>query len=381
LNFDKEELMQRIKSQVFGCLLGLIMAGPGLAAEVDLRTLVRDFFAVPSVTGNEEMLAARIKNVLPPSLFVETDTLGSVYARSGAGEDGLTVVAPLDEFGWFVSGVTEDGYLRLDRAAILPHSLYDSFLLGHAVVISTASGLQNGVIAQPSIHLLTRERRAELMQGFSLDFVYLDIGVHSEEEVRSRRIEYLDPVSFRPDLVILAGDQLAGPALGQKAVCAALAAAAAKAGAARKPAPAWFAWMAQTRFPSRGAGPRASLGAVRTRNRLQPRTVLLLDVVPAGPDEKGPIVGRGPILWPVEDSPSRLGSALAAAARKKGIALQHTTGGESFLLAAFAGEGIDAAILALPARFSQTPSEVISLKDVQALADLVEAVIARGGRP
>jgi putative aminopeptidase FrvX len=381
LDFHKEELMLRKKGLLFGCLLSLIMAASGPAAEVDLRTLVRDFFAVPSVTGNEELLAARIKNVLPPSLFVETDNLSSVYARSGAGEEGLAILAPLDEFGWFVSGMTEDGYLRLDRAAIPPHSLYDSFLLGHAVVISTASGLQNGVIAQPSIHLLTRERRAALVQGFSLDFVYLDIGAHSEEEIKSRHLEYLDPVSFRPDLVVLAGDQLAGPALGQKAVCAALVAAAAKAGAARKPAPARFVWMAQTRFTSRGTVPRASLGASRARNRLQPRTVLLLDVLPAGPDENGPIVGRGPVLWKVKDSPSRLESALAAEAEKKGLALQHTTGGESFLLAPFSGEGIDAVILALPARFSRTPSEVISLGDVQALADLVEAVVMKGGRP
>jgi putative aminopeptidase FrvX len=374
-----EERMQRKKRTAFAFLLWLIVTASAFAADLDLKTLVKEVFEIPAVTGNEEMLAAKIRQTLPKSLFIETDNLGSVYARAGKKDGGIAVLAPLDEFGWFVSGITTDGYLRLDRAAIPPYSLYDSFLLGHAVVISTKAGFQNGVIAQPAMHLLTRERRDELQKNFSLDFVFVDIGARAEEEVTARGIEYLDPVTFRPDLVMLANDQLAGPSLGQKAVCAALAVAAGEVGGAENPGPAHFAWMAQSRFVARGAGVRASLGAARAQNKLQPKTVLLLDILAADTGEKSPLVGNGPVLWQVKDVPSRLGEALASAAREKGIALQDQAGGESPLLTPFQAEGIDMVGLALPVKFSQTPSEVVSLKDIQALVDLVAAVITKGG--
>jgi endoglucanase len=373
-----EKEMRRKKALVFVSLLCWVMAGSGISAGPDLKTLVKDVFSIPAVTGNEELLAAKIRDILPESLAIETDNLGSVYARAGEGDMGIAVLAALDEFGWFVSSVTADGYLRLDRAVAPPHSLFDSFLMGHAVVISTKSGLQNGVIAQPAMHLLTRERREELLKSFPLDLVYLDIGAHSEEEVKARGVEYLDPVTFRPDLARLASDQWAGPSLGQKAVCAALTAAAAEAGGAKTRAPAQFVWMAQTRFPARARDGRSALGAARAQNRLQPKTVLLLDVLATDKGEKSPVLGKGPVLWQAKDAPSKLREAIEAAARETGITLQHQTGGESLLMAPFMVEGNDAVALALPVKFSQTPSEVISMGDVQALADLVVSVIKKG---
>lgn len=232
--------MSMRRAQAFLLMLSGLTAVPLLAAEPDLMAHIRTLNAIPAVTGSEDRLAAKIREMLSGRLNVETDNLGSIYVRSGKGEPGQAVLAPLDEFGWFVSGVTADGYLRLDRAAAPPHALVDSFLMGHAVVISTRSGLQNGVVAQPSMHLLTRERRDELQKGISLDLVYIDVGARSEEEVKGKGIEYLDAVSFRPDLVTLANDRLAGPGLGHKAICAALAAAAEKTAAARAIPAAYF---------------------------------------------------------------------------------------------------------------------------------------------
>ncbi|MEW5900676.1 MAG: hypothetical protein AB1715_04350 [Acidobacteriota bacterium] len=371
--------MQKRIRLIFRFLLFLILLRSGLAADRDLKALINDLLVIPAVTGNEELLAAKIRERLPKSFAVETDNLSSVYARAGKGNDAIGVFAALDEFGWFVSGITADGYLRLDRSAVLPHPLFDSFLLGHAVVISTGAGLQNGVVAQPAMHLLSRERREELQKGISLDMVYVDIGAGSEQEVAFRGVEHLDSVSFRPELVTLANDQLAGSSLGHKAICSALAAAAGEVGRMRDVSAVHFAWMAQSRFAARGAGGRVSLGALRAARRLQPKTVLLLDGLAADLGENSPILGKGPVLWQLREARSKLKETLVSAAREKNIALQHKTGGESTLLASFQGEGVDAVVLALPVKFSQTPSEVISLPDVRAMVDLVISVAVRGG--
>ncbi len=57
----------------------------------ELETLVKEIFFVPSVTGNEELLASRICALLPDTLSFERDNLGSVYVRLGRGEGRATL--------------------------------------------------------------------------------------------------------------------------------------------------------------------------------------------------------------------------------------------------------------------------------------------------
>lgn len=376
---ETEARMKQKKSAIFLLIICWSCLGVAFSGGTELASLLNSIAAIPSVTGSEERIAVEIKNMLPGSLAVETDNLGSVYALAGKGNSKMAVCAPLDECGWFVSGITTDGYLRLDRAVPAPHPFFDSFLMGHAVIITTKSGLQNGIISQPSMHLLTSQRREELAGNFSLDFVYLDIGARSEEEVQSKGVEYLDSVSFRPILSKLARDQWAGPSLGQKAVCAALIRGAIAAGEVKIRTAAHFVWMAQTKFLSRGSGGRASLGAARARSRLEPKTVLVLDTVAADIGESSPIIGKGPALWQIKDGPSRLKDLIEAAAKAGGIALQNLPAGESALMRPFLGDGNDVLTLALPVKFSLTPSEIVSLRDVQALADLVAEIVEKGG--
>jgi len=363
--------MNAKKALAMGILFLFALVRPPLSAGSDLETLIKEMVLLPSVTGNEELLAAKIRNLLPKALAVEIDNLGSVYAKTGIGEGSLAILAPLDEFGWFVSAITPEGFLRLDRAALPPHPLFDSFLLGHSVVISTSSGLQNGVVAQPAMHLLTRERREELSRGISLDLVYLDIGARSESEVRARGIEHLDPVSFKPELAVLANDQWAGPSLGQKALCAALLTAAEKADSSKSHTPVQFVWMAQTRFLTRGASGRFAQGAARAQTRLKSGAVLVLDILPADRSENGPFIGQGAVLWKIGDEQSHLWDSLEGLSKEADIKLQHQKGGESVLMAPFLAQKIDVISLALPVKFSQTPSEVISLKDVRSLSRLI----------
>jgi putative aminopeptidase FrvX len=371
--------MKRKKLAIFLLLICWVSLGVAPAEDPPLTSLLKTLAAIPSVTGNEERLTVEIKNNLPGSLAIETDNLGSLYAMAGKDESRIVVCAPLDESGWFVSGITADGYLRLDRAVPAPHPAFDSFLLGHAVVISTRIGLQNGIISQPSMHLLTRQRRDELAGNFSLDLVYLDIGARSQEEVKARGIEYLDAVSLLPILSKLAGEKWSGPSLGQKAVCAALTGAAIAVAEAETRNSAQFVWMAQTKFLSRGSGGRVSLGTARARNRLEPKTVLILDTAPADIEDSGPIVGNGPVLRQFKEGPSRLKDAIEEAAEAGGVGLQFLPPGESPLMRPFLGEEKDVLSLSLPVKFSRSPSEIVSLSDVQALANLVAAIVEKRG--
>jgi putative aminopeptidase FrvX len=346
------------------------------AAAQDMKSLVKELFPIPSSTGNEEALAAKIEQSLPKSAVKEKDPMGSLYARWGKGEPRLAVLAALDEYGYIVSGINPDGYLRLDRAVQPPHPFFDSYLLGHPVMISTQKGLLQGIVSQPAMHLLTRERREELSKSFSLDLVFLDIGTRSEEEVRAKGVEILDPVTFWPDLSELANDRWAGHALGLKTECAVLLSLAAELSRTKTSQEVVLGWMAQTKFPARGS--RSALGAMRAKKELQPQKVLILDIVAADRGEKSPALGQGPVLVQGKEGASKLKDIIDAIAREKNIPMQSLAGVESTLMTPFLGDSTEVLILALPVKFPHTPVEVVDFKDVQALKDLVLSLIASG---
>jgi len=362
---------------VLGATL-IAIPGSSSADPIEVKDVLKEIYAIPSATGNEEQLAARIIALLPKGLTVEKDNLGSLFVRLGQGEAGLTVVAGLDEFGYAISDIMSDGYLRLDRLGPSPLGISDSFLIGHPVVVSTRAGLRNGIVVQPAMHVLTQELRDKLSKNLTLDLVYVDVGVHSEAEARAKGIEILDPVTFNQDMAVLANGRLAGPALGQKAACAALTALADWLTRAKVPQSVSLAWMAQSRLSARGA--RASLGAIRAKNRFEPKATVVLGVVSADRGEKSPVFGKGPVILQVQDRPSPLREAIDAAAKEKNIAVQYQSGIESPLLAPFLGEGADAVILALPVKLFGTPSEVVEMKDIQSLVDIISAVCSRRGK-
>jgi putative aminopeptidase FrvX len=356
-------------------IAALIVALASLGAAADVKGLIKDLFPIPSATGNEQFLAAKIAGFLPKTAALSADNLGGVYLKLGAAASGPAILAGLDEFGYVVSGFTPSGYLRLDRATPLPSTVYDSFLLGHPVVIMTKTNPAYGVVSQPAMHLLTRERRDQLAKDLTLDLIFVDLGVRTEAEARAKGIEILDPVTFWPDLTPLANEQWSGPALGQKAVCAALVAAAREL-AKDKTSAADLAWPAQSRFPARGT--RASLGMTRAKAKLGAKTAIVLDIVAADRGPNSPLLGKGIVVAQAKEAPSKVREAVEAAALEKKIPLQYRTGAESPLLAPFVVDGGDALILGLPVRYAGTPSEIVALKDVQALADLVMEIVKEG---
>jgi putative aminopeptidase FrvX len=356
-----------------GAAVWVLLAAPLSAAEV--KPVLADLLPVPAVTGAEGDLAVRITRALPPALGVETDNLGAVFARLGEGRATLAVLAPMDDFGYVVSGFTPDGYLRLARGVPAPLALSDTFLLGRPVVVVTRSGILPAVVAQPSLHLLTPATRDQFSRPLTLEMIYVDIGAASEAEARAKGIEVLDPVTWRPAAATLAHDRWAGPGLGRRAACAALLAAALDL-AGEPSVQADFAWLVQSRFLRRGG--RSSLGALRAANRLPDRAALIVDAVSADRGPGGPLSGRSLVIVQSRDEETDLRRAVAEAAADKGIGLQYQTEQASPLLGPWTASGGQALMLALPVRYFGTPGELVDLRDVQALADLLAAVVEQG---
>src|ERR1700732_2438839 len=102
----------------------------------NLNTLV----ATPGISGNENELAEKIRVELS-ALHPKTDNLGDVVVTIGSGAPNRLIVTPIDEPGFVVSGITEQGYLRVQR---LPQSglppIFNELYSAQPVKVGTTTG-------------------------------------------------------------------------------------------------------------------------------------------------------------------------------------------------------------------------------------------------
>jgi len=347
------------------------------AEESSLSKLAETLFAVPSPTGYEEPMAEAIKGILPAVYKTRSDNLGSLYVSQGKQGSQLAVCTPMDEAGYFVSGISAEGYLRLDKAVSGP-PLIDSFHFGHPMVVWTGSGPVEGVLALPSLHILSSEVRKEFQERPSLDLAFLDIGVGSEAEARERGIAMLDAVTPWREITRLAGGKMAGHSLGLK-FCAALVLDTAKQ-YERSPAPnTTFVWMAQTKFPLRRSRPRSALGALRVAKELEAGSIIVLDVFPCDMESQRRIVpGNGPVLVYSGEKGAKIGERIQELAQNKGLSLQFAPDFGSSVMNPFLSTHDEIVGLLLPVKFLDTPSEVVDIRDADILRSLLSALLSEG---
>ena len=110
----------------------LLLAAPESTATANpdsVADTLKVLAETPAVSGYEEPLAAALKQRLArfsPSRMISGDNLGNVWVKLGSGGRVRLLVACVDEPGYVVSGITEDGYLRVQRLPQRPpHPWFD----------------------------------------------------------------------------------------------------------------------------------------------------------------------------------------------------------------------------------------------------------------
>ena len=156
---------------------------------------LREFATTPAISGYEQELSARISKELSP-FSPQTDNIGDITITIGSGSPHRLIVAPLDEPGFVVSDITEDGYLRLQR---LPQNgtipLFEELYAAQPVRVRTTRGKWiDGVVAGLSVHL--QPGRTETPKMSDIENMYVDIGATSAEEVRRAGVDNLCPVGI-----------------------------------------------------------------------------------------------------------------------------------------------------------------------------------------
>lgn len=194
--------------------------GPVTAPDDVTLDAIGSWIALDAQPGRELAAAETISRSLPGW---KRDSIGNLVTSHGSGRPLRVVACGLDEAGYAVSAITDDGYLRLHYAGNARRvELWDQFHQGQRIVVDTKSGSVPGVIGVPSTHL--RRGQPEAEWPVTVADLWVDVGAHDSAEVRALGIEMLDPV-VRDWPLWKYGSYVAGPAAADRAGCAAVAAA------------------------------------------------------------------------------------------------------------------------------------------------------------
>jgi putative aminopeptidase len=168
-----------------------------------------------AVSGHEERLAAAIRERVK-ALGPKTDNLGNIYVTIGKGAPHKLIAVAMDEPGYVVSGITEDGYLRVQRlpqAAVTP--VIDVLNFAQPVWIFTRSGKKvNGVFTGLSVHLQPGRVGGPKMNH--PDELFVDIGTKNAAEVRAAGVDVLDAVATQRNVLAVGREEISGQSSGDR---------------------------------------------------------------------------------------------------------------------------------------------------------------------
>jgi putative aminopeptidase FrvX len=163
---------------------------------------LQDFVATPAVSGFESQLGDKIFTELSP-LHPTRDNLGNLLVTIGSGSPRRLIVAPFDEPGYIVSGITPDGYLHVQRLPqfVLP-PVFNELYGAQPVRVETSAGKWiDGVVAGLSVHL--QPGRTDAPKSSEIGNMYIDIGADSAAEARKAGVDNLSPVAINRRLFVL----------------------------------------------------------------------------------------------------------------------------------------------------------------------------------
>jgi len=377
----------KFAARVFFLLVVSILAMRPAAAQ-DAGAELNALMAAPGVSGYEgvkggpaELIRERLES-LHTAPRVEVDSIGNILVTlegTGPGPHRL-LVAPIDEPGYVVSGITPEGYLRLQRLPQQsPQSLFDALHFAQPVTVLSRDGRYiRGVIAGLSVHLQPGRRDAPKMDH--LDDMYVDIGASSEAEARRAGVDVLDPLFVDRRLLHLANSLDAGVAVGDRYGAAALLTLAELLNDRKFPGNVTLAFVTQQWLGSRG------LRRLVEEIKADEMVYVGRATSPRAPSTgaASPLPGSG-VLLGVSDPPKPLAgfpAEIHAMAQEIGISLQDAPLGPL----RFPGSGPAPQLperfarLALPLDWPVTPIETLSERDLNALVSLLEREV-RGQLP
>jgi tetrahedral aminopeptidase len=172
----------------------------------------------PGVSGFEEPVREVIADLVRPLVDeLRVDTLGNLLAtRRGSSEFTLMLDAHMDEIGFLVQYIDEQGFIRFTPIGGWDPRLLPSHLL---TVMPADGGRIEGVVGTEPPHILKAADRDKVIP---MEDLFLDVGGTTRQDVEDMGVRIGDPIVLHYPFRRIGKDTVAGKALDDRAGCAAI---------------------------------------------------------------------------------------------------------------------------------------------------------------
>lgn len=168
-----------------------------------MKKLLKRLANTGGVSGFEGPVKKIVREEMEKSADdVKEDSIGNLIAKKGSGEPQLMLTAHMDQIGFTVKHINEEGFLSFSKLG----GIDDRILLSQRVRIKTSDGIIKGVVSTKPPHISDEEERKKPPQK---DELFIDVGASDKEEAEETMgIEIGDPISFDQDFTELGKDNM-----------------------------------------------------------------------------------------------------------------------------------------------------------------------------
>jgi endoglucanase len=331
-----------------------------------LKTLVN----TPSPVGHE-VRGQRVWLDYAKQFADETfsDAYGNCVAvLNKGGSPRLMLAGHADEIAMAVNYITEDGYIYVRKMGGVDAAITKA----QRVVIHTRNGPVKGVVGNVAPHLMREEKDAKPPKIHDL---FLDVGVSSRKEAE-KIVRIGDPITLADEFDLLRNELVVGRAFDNRIGTFAVAEALRLLKAARTKLNAEVCAVSNVQEEV------GLLGARQIAYSLKPDVALVVDVTHATdyptvskPQHGDVQLGKGPCITHGGCNHPEVVARIEAVAAAKKIPLQHeamsNSSGTDTDAIFWTRGGIASALISLPNRYMHSPVEVVSLKDLEKIPELL----------
>lgn len=350
-----------------------------------LKETLKELTALRGVSGHEaDVIKYIYSKAKGYTENIKVDNLGNITVHLPSQSNTapkVVVFAHMDEIGMMVRMIEPEGFIRLERVG----GIHEQIMPGMKMALRTSEGKDfYGVVGVRAHHVTPAEEKKKIPEIREL---YLDIGAESKEQALEWGISVGDILTYVPDWVEYGNDRVSCKSIDNRAANAVLLQLIDRFSKEEWNGPdLYIVFGVQEEFTVRGIMP-----AIR---KINPDICIGLDitVVYDTPDTRGLgdiKIGKGPAVTFLHYNEGgtlagqahneRLNKYLIEAANKRNIQIQKEVvigviTETSFM--SFEGmEGYITGNLSIPTRYTHTPVELISLKDVEGLVEVLDEAL------
>lgn len=329
---------------------------------------LKELTEISSVAGFEKKVREFIKEKIKDKVEgIEEDVLGNLIVwKKGRNNKKLMLSAHMDEVGFMVSNIEEDGKL-----SIIPLGGIDvRAIIGKKVVVGEKE--IPGIIGYKPIHL----QRDDLLSPPSFNDIKVDIGATKKSEAESK-VKIGDFVAFAPNSMIHK-EWFSGKALDNRGGCSILIELINK--DLKLAYDTYFVFSVQEELGLRGARIAGE--------RINPDFAFVFETTTSGDnpefpqDRRSTELGKGPVITPAHSgyvNDLRLFNFVLKIAQENNIPYQikrRTVGGTDARAIAVSS-GTPSLVISIPSRYIHSPLCVVNLSDYENTLKLASIILEK----